>query len=421
MLNIDFPAEINKVIKVIGVGGGGSNAVNHMYNEGIHNVTFAVCNADIQDLKGSPVPTRIQIGKVLTEGLGCGAKPQQGEAAAIESEEEIKELLHDGTKMVFITAGMGGGTGTGAAPVVAKIAKEMGLLTIGIVTIPFKFELGGRIKKAIHGVVEMKKYVDALLIINNERLITLYPDMTLDAAFYKADEVLSESAKSIAEMITLRGSMINVDFADVNTILKDSGVAIMNTGMAEGSNRVTEAINEALSTPLLKNKDIRKATRVLMYIYTSEDHKLTMVEMEQVSDFISSINKDLDEELIWGGTYDNKLEGMLKITIIATGFDLTDMDDYDSLYKEYYINENSKQQPKIEPEPKPEPQPVPQTQPEPEPQPEPQPQPKPEPQPEPETNYNTDKGEVLETIPFGDWAGQDDNSEDINIPPKLRR
>ncbi|MCQ2351243.1 MAG: cell division protein FtsZ [Paludibacteraceae bacterium] len=353
MLPIQIPTEINKVIKVIGVGGGGGNAVNYMYNEGIHNVSFAICNADIQDLNSSPIPTRIQIGKVLTEGLGCGAKPEKGEAAAKESEEEIRDLLNDGTKMVFITAGMGGGTGTGAAPVIARIAKEMGILTIGIVTIPFKLEMGNRIKKAIAGVVEMKKYVDSLLVINNEKMISLYTDMTLDAAFYKANEVLSESAKSIAEMITMKGSIINIDFADVYTIMKDSGVAIMNTGMGDGEDRVKQAIDEALSTPLLKSKDIRSATRILMYVYTSEDHKITMKEMGEISEFVETINKDLDEEFIWGGTYDNNLESSIKITLIATGFDFTDMDDYEALYKEYYKESTPKEitpeEPKTEP------------------------------------------------------------------------
>ncbi|MBQ6731515.1 MAG: cell division protein FtsZ [Paludibacteraceae bacterium] len=339
MLDYALPKEINQIIKVIGVGGGGSNAVNHMYQEGIHNVSFAVCNADIQDLTSSPVPVKIQIGEKLTDGLGCGAKPEIGRAAALESEDAIKELLSDGTKMVFITAGMGGGTGTGAAPVVANIAKELGLLTIGIVTIPFKLELGSRIRKAVQGVTEMSKYVDALLIINNEKLIELYPDMTLDAAFYKADEVLSESAKGIAEMITKKGEIVNVDFADVNTILKDSGVAIMNSGMAEGENRVKEAIEEALSTPLLKNKDIKQATRILMYVYTSSEHKLTMREMGEISRFVNDINKDSEEEMIWGGTYDDNLEKSIKITIIATGFNsenISEITDTGTIYNTYY-------------------------------------------------------------------------------------
>lgn len=409
MIDVVKPGAIKKVIKVIGVGGGGGNAVNHMYNENIHNVSFAVCNADIQDLENSPIATRIQLGKDLTEGLGCGAKPEIGRQAAIESTEEIKELLSDGTKMVFITAGMGGGTGTGAAPMVAKIAKDMGLLTIGIVTIPFEFELGSRIKKAIQGVVDMKQYVDALLVINNEKLITLYPEMTLDAAFYKADEVLSESAKGIAEMITKHGEIINVDYADVRTILMDSGVAIMNTGMGMGENRVKDAIEEALHTPLLKSKDITKATRLLMYVYTSKEHKLTMVEMKQISSFVKTINKDQEELMIWGGTYDDNLEASLKITIIATGFDFTDMDDYDSLYSEYYENkpttkeQSSKQEDVIETTPEERPN---QTE---------------EHVTEPEQPVVEQNEEVLEVINYGDWTSDIDEDEDLNTPPSLRK
>lgn len=405
MLAYDFPQEIDKIIKVIGVGGGGSNAVNHMYQEGIHNVSFAVCNADIQDLSSSPVPVKIQIGEKLTGGLGCGAKPEKGREAALESEEQIKELLSDGTKMVFVTAGMGGGTGTGAAPVVARIAKDMDLLTIGIVTIPFKLELGNRIRKAIEGVTEMSKHVDALLVINNEKLIDLYPEMTLDAAFYKADEILSESAKSIAEMITKRGEIINVDFADVNTILKDSGVAIMNSGIAEGENRVSDAIEEALSTPLLKNKDIKKATRILMYVYTSSEHQLKMHEMEKIRRFVDDINKDEDEELIWGGTYDDNLEKAIKITIIATGFnveELSELSDSNNIYQTYY-GENDKRASSEKPaEPKETTAPA-------------------------SKDISTEeikeiKEPEIEVISFTDWSGEEsDNFDDLDTPPSMRK
>lgn len=406
-----IPTEINKVIKVIGVGGGGSNAVNHMYQEGIHNVTFAVCNADIQDLNESPVPVKIQIGEELTGGLGCGAKPEKGRQAAMESEDRIRELLSDGTKMVFITAGMGGGTGTGAAPVIAGIAKSMGILTVGIVTIPFKMEMGSRIRKAIEGVVEMQKNVDALLIINNERLIELYSNMTLDAAFYKADEVLSEAAKSIAEIITIKGKIVNIDFADVDTILKGSGVAIMNTGMAEGENRIKEAIDEALSSPLLKNKDIRKATRLLMYVYTSEDHKLTMNEMGQISQFVESINKDRDEELIWGGTYDNNLESSAKITIIATGFELDDLNviNEQEIYKTYYGGKQS-----AEPQPA---APVTEPQPTVEEKVEEQVE---EPVEETPAETTEPEKEDLETISFTDWSTAE-NFDDLDTPPSKRK
>ncbi|MBO7367406.1 MAG: cell division protein FtsZ [Paludibacteraceae bacterium] len=411
MLNYALPTEINQIIKVIGVGGGGSNAVNHMYQEGIHNVSFAVCNADIQDLSCSPVPVKLQIGEKLTGGLGCGATPETGRNAALESEDAIHELLNDGTKMVFITAGMGGGTGTGAAPVVARIAKEMGLLTIGIVTIPFKLELGSRIRKAVEGVTEMSKYVDALLIINNEKLIDLYPDMTLDAAFYKADEVLSESAKGIAEMITKRGEIINVDFADVNKILKDSGVAIMNSGMAEGENRVKAAIEEALSTPLLKNKDIKQATRILMYVYTSSEHKLTMKEMGEISRFVSDINKDSEEEMIWGGTYDDNLEKSIKITIIATGFsteNISEITDTGTIYNTYYgenavkqHTEETARRKEMESEAE-----AGQSESE---------------QPAAE-QVSEKKEEEIEVIGFEDWADTgDDNYGDFDTPPSLRK
>ena len=320
--------------------------------------------------------------------------------------------------MVCITAGMGGGTGTGAAPVVANIAKELGLLTIGIVTIPFKLELGSRIRKAVQGVTEMSKYVDALLIINNEKLIELYPDMTLDAAFYKADEVLSESAKGIAEMITKKGEIVNVDFADVNTILKDSGVAIMNSGMAEGENRVKEAIEEALSTPLLKNKDIKQATRILMYVYTSSEHKLTMREMGEISRFVNDINKDSEEEMIWGGTYDDNLEKSIKITIIATGFNsenISEITDTGTIYNTYYgenavkqHNEDRARRRELEAQT--------------------------------ETDATADivtseedtekaapetkeeKKDDMEVIEFEDWADtSDDNFSDFDTPPSLRK
>lgn len=406
-----IPREINQIIKVVGVGGGGSNAVNHMYQEGIHNVSFAVCNADIQDLSCSPVPVKLQIGEKLTGGLGCGATPETGKNAALESEESIKELFNDGTKMVFITAGMGGGTGTGAAPVVARIAKEMGLLTIGIVTIPFKLELGSRIRKAVEGVTEMSKYVDALLIINNEKLIDLYPDMTLDAAFYKADEVLSESAKGIAEMITKRGQIINVDFADVNKILKDSGVAIMNSGMAEGENRVKDAIEEALSTPLLKNKDIKQATRILMYVYTSSEHKLTMKEMGEITRFVNGINKDSEEEMIWGGTYDDNLEKSIKITIIATGFgseNISEITDTGTIYNTYY-GENAIKQHAEDVARKNEADTASQSNTK-------------DTEPQPAEQKEEKKEDDIEVISFEDWTdASDDNYGDFDTPPSLRK
>lgn len=241
ILDFGEPQKENSIIKVIGVGGGGGNAVNHMYREGIHDVSFVLCNTDAQALDDSPVPVRLQLGK---EGLGAGNRPARARQAALESEEDIRRMLDDGTKMAFITAGMGGGTGTGAAPVIAQVSKEMGILTVGIVTIPFRFEGPKKIDQALDGVEEMAKHVDALLVINNERLREIYPDLTLIDAFGKADDTLSVAAKSIAEIITIHG-LINLDFNDVKTVLKDGGVAIMSTGYGEGEGRVKKAIDDS--------------------------------------------------------------------------------------------------------------------------------------------------------------------------------
>ena len=263
IVQFDFPTDSPKIIKVIGVGGGGGNAVNHMYREGIHDVTFVLCNTDNQALAESPVPVKLQLGRSITQGLGAGNRPERARDAAEESIEDIKTLLNDGTKMVFITAGMGGGTGTGAAPVIARIAKEMDILTVGIVTIPFIFEGEKKIIQALDGVERIAQHVDALLVINNERLREIYSDLTFMNAFGKADDTLSIAAKSIAEIITMRGT-VNLDFADVKTILKDGGVAIMSTGFGEGENRVTKAIDDALHSPLLNNNDIFNAKKVML-------------------------------------------------------------------------------------------------------------------------------------------------------------
>ena len=263
LMPFTFPESgTSSIIKVIGVGGGGGNAVNHMYREGIHDVTFVVCNTDNQALEESPVPQKIQLG---SEGLGAGNRPERARAAAEESLEDVKEMLNDGCRMAFITAGMGGGTGTGAAPIIAKTAKEMNILTVGIVTIPFVFEGNKKIDQALDGVEEMSKHVDALLVINNERLRDVYSDISVMNAFGKADDTLSIAAKSIAEIITLRGT-INLDFNDVKTVLKDGGVAIMSTGFGEGEGRVTQAITDALHSPLLNNNDIFKSKKVLFVI-----------------------------------------------------------------------------------------------------------------------------------------------------------
>ena len=272
----DFPKDTPHIIKVIGVGGGGGNAVNHMYREGIHDVTFVVCNTDNQALDESPVPIKLQLG---SEGLGAGNRPERAKAAAEESMEDIKLMLNDGCKMAFITAGMGGGTGTGAAPIIAKTAKEMGILTVGIVTIPFLFEGNRKIDQALDGVEEMSNHVDALLVINNERLRDVYSDFSVMKAFGKADDTLSTAAKSIAEIITLRGT-INLDFNDVKTVLKDGGVAIMSTGFGEGEGRVTQAINDALHSPLLNNNDIFNSKKVLFVITYSPNSELMMGEMD---------------------------------------------------------------------------------------------------------------------------------------------
>ena len=288
IVQFDFPTDSPKIIKVIGVGGGGGNAVNHMYREGIHDVTFVLCNTDNQALKDSPVPVKLQLGK---EGLGAGNRPARARKAAEESIEDIKNMLNDGTKMVFITAGMGGGTGTGAAPIIAQTAKEMDILTIGIVTIPFRWEGDKKIDQALDGVEEISKHVDALLVINNEKLSEIYSELSVDDAFDKADDTLSVAAKSIAEIITLHGK-VNLDFNDVKTVLKDGGVAIMSTGYGEGDNRVSEAIKNAQHSPLLNNNDIFNSKKVLLNISYSAQYKLMMSEMDEVKEFMNRFSRD---------------------------------------------------------------------------------------------------------------------------------
>lgn len=322
LLNFQIQRRNNAIIKVIGVGGGGGNAVNHMFNEGIKDVTFALCNTDSQALLKSPVPTKVQLGEKITSGLGAGNKPEVARAAAEESVELIKELLNDGTQMVFITAGMGGGTGTGAAPVVARIAKEMGVLTVGIVSIPFVFEGERKIIQAIKGVQEISKNVDALLVINNERLRDIYHDLAILNAFAKADDTLAIAAKSIAELITIEG-IVNLDFADVKTTLKDGGVAIMSRGLAEGKNRVSDAINDALNSPLLNNNDVFNAKKILLNLSFASDNQLITEEMTALHDFMSRFNREI--EVIWGLAIDDELENNVKVTILATGFGINDV------------------------------------------------------------------------------------------------
>jgi len=320
ILDFQFPRKTQTIIKVIGVGGGGGNAVNHMFNEGIHDVSFALCNTDNQALCESPVETRIQLGRKTTEGLGAGNRPEVAKAAAEESRDDLEKLLGDGTKMVFITAGMGGGTGTGAAPVVARIAKDMGILTVGIVTIPFVFEGRKKIIQALKGVEDIAKNVDALLVVNNERLIDIYADLTIPNAFAKADDTLTIAAKGIAEIITVHGH-INLDFADVKTILKDGGVAIMSSGQGEGENRVEDAIVNALHSPLLNNNDVFDAKKILFNIYSSDETPLIIEEMEAVANFMKRFGPEI--EVIWGTAIDKKLGNRVKITLLATGFGMS--------------------------------------------------------------------------------------------------
>lgn len=321
-----MPSAESSSIKVIGVGGGGCNAVNHMFDAGIKGVSFLVCNTEDQALSDSPVANKILLGPNITKGLGAGNKPEMAQKAAEESLESIKRELEKDTKMVFVTAGMGGGTGTGAAPIVAAVAKGMGILTVGIVTIPFLFEGRKKIDQALAGVRRMQEAVDALLVINNERLCDQYPDLNIFDGFAKADDVLLEAARGIAEIIIIHGK-INVDLADVTTIMRDSGVAVMNTGYASGENRVKQAIDNALVSPLLKNRDITNAQRILLNFYCkNDDSAVKMSEIKEVTEFMNGLKSV--EQVIWGIAFvsEEELNGEeLKIQVIATGFDVEDM------------------------------------------------------------------------------------------------
>ena len=345
---VDFgaPEKENSIIKVIGVGGGGGNAVNHMYREGIHDVSFVLCNTDNQALNDSPVPVHLQLG---SEGLGAGNRPERARQAAEESIEDIRNMLNDGTRMAFITAGMGGGTGTGAAPVIARVSKEMGILTVGIVTIPFRFEGPRKIDQALDGVEEMAKHVDALLVINNERLREIYPELSILDAFGKADDTLSVAAKSIAEIITVHG-LINLDFNDVRTVLKDGGVAIMSTGFGEGEGRVKKAIDDALNSPLLNDNDVFHSKKILLSISFCGDKdgkdSLMMEEMNDVNDFMARFG---DFEIKWGLATDPELGKKVKVTILATGFGVENVDGMNNHIKRHTqeeINSLAEQQQK---------------------------------------------------------------------------
>ena len=319
LISFDLPKDKSSIIKVIGVGGGGGNAVNHMFQQGITDVDFVLCNTDAQALQNSPVPVKIQLGESLTEGKGAGNQPTIGREAAIESLNTVSELLHHNTSMVFITAGMGGGTGTGAAPVIAEEAKKLGILTVAIVTMPFRFEGQKRMKQAIEGIKEIKQYVDSLLVIHNERLREMYGDLTVSDAFGHADNVLTIAAKGIAEIITVHGS-VNVDFADVQTVMTNSGVAIMGSAAADGEDRAMTAIQEALSSPLLNNNDIHGASNILLNL-TSGTEEIRMDEVGQITDYVQEASGQ-SANIIWGIGTDEKLGNKINITIIATGFNV---------------------------------------------------------------------------------------------------
>lgn len=314
----DLPKETSSIIKVIGVGGGGSNAVNHMFDLGIVGVDFAICNTDNQAMELSKVPTKIQLGPDLTEGLGAGSKPDIGRQACIESIDEIKTFLANGTKMLFVTAGMGGGTGTGAAPIIAKAAQEMDILTVGIVTLPFSFEGRRRSKQGVDGLDELKKNVDTLIVISNDKLRQIHGNLKLSEAFSEADDILSTAAKGIAEIITVPG-YVNVDFEDVNTVMRGSGVAIMGTATAEGDDRAKLAVDEALNSPLLEENDIRGAQHILLNI-TSGNKEVTMDEIFEITEFVQE-EAGFGTDLIWGNCYDETLGDQLSVTVIATGFE----------------------------------------------------------------------------------------------------
>jgi cell division protein FtsZ len=316
----DLPKNQKSIIKVIGVGGGGSNAVNHMYGLGIKDVEFVVVNTDAQALKSSPVPLRLQLGANLTEGLGAGANPEQGRCAALESEEEIRELLADNTKMVFITAGMGGGTGTGAAPIVAKIAKELNILTVGIVTAPFMFEGKKKMAVAQAGIESLRENCDTVLVILNDKLREIYGNLAIRTAFSKADDILSTAARSIAEIITIHQD-VNVDFEDVKTVMKDAGAAVMGSATEEGEGRAIRAAGSAISSPLLNNVDIKGAQKILLSIMSGEEEELSMDELSDITEYIQEKAGD-NAEVIFGQGIDPELGRAIRVTVIATGFEM---------------------------------------------------------------------------------------------------
>lgn len=332
LLTIDLPIKDDSIIKVLGVGGGGCNSVNYMYRQGVKDVSFMVCNTDRQCLVKSSVPAKLQLGP----GLGAGGDPSKAEGYAEESRGQIKEALNDGTQMLFLTAGMGGGTGTGASATVAEVAQEMGILTVGIVTIPFAFEGKVKIRKAMTGLAKLAEHVDALLVINNEKLTQIYPDLNLLNAFDKANDVVCNAARSIAEIITVPG-YINTDFADVKNTLKDGGVAIMNVGQAEGENRITNAIQDALNSPLVNTNDVHGAKRVLLQFYCSTEHAIQMNEIDQINKFVQEVGENV--EVQWGASLDEQLGTKVRVTIIATGYEVSDIPSLEEVSGKKTIDE----------------------------------------------------------------------------------
>lgn len=318
-MKFDIPEDSNPIIKVIGVGGGGSNAVNYMYEKKIVGVEFAICNTDNQAMNLSAVGNKIQLGPTLTEGRGAGSKPGIGRESCIESLEEVQEYFNDGTKMLFVTAGMGGGTGTGAAPVIAKAAQELDILTVGIVTVPFTFEGRRRMKQAMEGLAELKKNVDTLIVISNDKLRKIYGNLNLSEAFSKADDILMTAAKGIAEIITVPG-YVNVDFEDVNTVMRDSGVAVMGTATTEGDDRALRAVEAALQSPLLEDNDIKGAQHILLNI-TSGTKEVTMDEVFEITEYVQE-EAGYGTDLIWGNCFDESLGEQISVTVIATGFEM---------------------------------------------------------------------------------------------------
>ncbi len=316
-MTIDFPREEAPIIKVIGVGGGGSNAVNNMFLQGIVGVDFAICNTDHQAMEMSPVPTKMHLGPNLTEGRGAGSKPNVGKLACEESIEDIRKYLNNNCRMLFVTAGMGGGTGTGAAPIIAKAARELGILTVGIVTLPFTFEGRRRAMNGMDGMNELKENVDTLIIVSNDKLRQIHGNLSLKDAFSRADNILTTAAKGIAEIITVPG-YVNVDFEDVNTVMRDSGVAIMGTAIAEGEDRARQAVDQALHSPLLEDNDIRGAEHILLNI-TSGTREVTMDEIFEITEFVQE-EAGYGTDLIWGNCFDENLGDKLSVTVIATGF-----------------------------------------------------------------------------------------------------